>query len=636
MLLSARLNTPSPRSQPGRAWLVTFVVTLALADSVQAQSHAAEYTLSFANAAQHYVDVRMEVPKVADDSLELTMATWTPGSYFIRDYARNVDSIRAEDAAGHSLEIEKTTKNRWRVSGTRQRKVIIHYRLYCREMSVRTNFVDAEFAILNGAATFVTVVGQLDRPHRLQIDLPRGWRRAATALDLQANVGAQRYVARDFDHLVDSPILVGNPEVHSFQVGGHQHQLVNLGGNGLWDGAKASGDVAQIVAEQQKIWGKIPYRAYWFLNVIAEAGGGLEHDESTLMMTSRWSFRDESAYRRWLGLVSHEFFHVWNIRTMRPRQLVEYDYERENYFRSLWIAEGITSYYDDLCLARAGLVTEEEYVKLLSRQIERLQATPGRKVQSLSDSSHDAWIKFYQSDEHSSNAQISYYTKGAVVAFLLDAKIRRATNNQKSLDHVLRTVYQRYAGSRGYTERDFRQVASQVSGLNLAEWFQHAVDSTAELEYAEALDWVGLEFEGNPKEPEDQSGSAKSQAQPPEDKPFQPWTGLRLRQDNGRLVITGVEQGTPGYDAGLNVEDELIGVERYRVTEGNLERVLKQIGLGETATLLVARRGELREIRLPIQAKPTLSFKLRKLKKATDQQIESRRRWLGRETDAQE
>lgn len=585
-----------------------------------------KYVLHFDDARNHVVDVRLEFRSENSEKSELMMATWTPGSYLIREYARNVDQITAVNALGEPLSLEKTSKNRWTIRGKNLDEVVVRYRVYCREMSVRTNFVDREFAVLNGAPTFIIPTANVQDPIEVDIELPLGWRQSVTALDAKEGAAAGIYQARDFDHLVDSPIVIGNPEVQSFNVNGIEHVLVNVGGNGLWDATKATGDVAKIVAEQQALWKKVPYRKYYFLNVIGESGGGLEHDESTLMLTSRWAFRRPEDYKKWLGLVSHEFFHAWNIRTLRPKALVDYDYENENYFPSLWIAEGITSYYDDLSLVRSGVISQEDYLSSLSKQIERLESTPGRLQQSLRDASHDAWIKYYRQDEHSRNTQISYYIKGAVVAFLLDARIRELTQNKKSLDDVMREVYRRYSGDRGYTETEFRKVAARVAGEDLSDWFAKHVDEASELNYQPALDWLGLRLEGwdsgegkvEPKEGED-VGESKVEV---------PWLGAGTREENGKLMVTSVTVDSPAYETGMNVDDELIAVNRFRVQSSTLDRVLSQFAGEPEVTLTLSRRGELLELPIQVRGKPEGASKLLPIKEPSKKQQASMNDWL--------
>lgn len=349
------------------------------------------YTVDLDGVAHRYINVTLEF-EAEDDETELMMAVWTPGSYLVREYARHIDSMTVTDQDGNSLSYRKTRKNRWMIESDDADFIKVNYRLYCNEESVRTNFVNHDYAVLNGAPTFITVPDRLDQEHIVTLELPADWKRSATSL-VEGDL-PHVYTAENFDELVDSPIVAGNLQVYPFEVGGVPHQLVNIGEQGMWDGTKAASDLKKIVAAHQEMWDSVPYDRYLFLNVLSGGGGGLEHNFSTLVISNRWSFRDKGRYASWLSLCSHEFFHTWNVRRLRPKPLMEYDYENEIYTDGLWIAEGITSYYQDLAVMRAGLISKSKFMSGLSSEIESVQRTDGRKFQSLRDSSFDTWIKF--------------------------------------------------------------------------------------------------------------------------------------------------------------------------------------------------------------------------------------------------
>src|SRR5947199_4787989 len=400
------------------------------------------YTLRFPAPQTHYVEVEARVPTDGRPEVELMMAVWTPGSYLVREYARTVEAVAAATESGEPLPVEKTVKNRWRI-GTRQApRIVVKYRVYCREMSVRTNFVDSGFALINGAATFLTLADGPRRPHEVRLELPADWKVSASPLAPLPGGGEHAYGAEDFDTLVDSPVYAGNARTYPFEVAGKPHFLVNEGEGGVWDGPRSAADAEKIVRAQVELWGVAPYPRYVIFNLLTESGGGLEHRNACTLMSSRWKSRTHEGYLDWLGLVSHELFHAWNGKRLRPVELGPFDYEREVYTRGLWVVEGITSYYGDLLVHRAGFSTVKEYLKNLSKSIDTMQTTPGRRVQPLDESSFDAWIKAYRRDENSNNSGISYYTKGEVVAFLLDARIRRATAGKKSLDDAMRLAFQ--------------------------------------------------------------------------------------------------------------------------------------------------------------------------------------------------
>src|SRR4051812_7712413 len=485
--------------------LLAFLFLMTNAAASSAQAPAAEpirYTLSFPAPQTHYVEVTASVPTGRRATVDLMMAVWTPGSYLVREYARNVEAVAAVGSDGRALAGDKSKKNHWTVATGGAATISVRYRLYCREMSVRTNWVEDGFALLNGAPTFITLADMAPRPHEVVINPAAGWKRSITALP-ELGGGAHRYRAPDYDTLVDSPIVIGNPAVHDFVVDGKTHSLVDVGEGGVFDGARAAKDLQTIVEQDRRTWGFLPYERYIFFNLITESGGGLEHKNSTVLMTNRWSTRTRPAYLAWLQLASHEYFHAWNVKRLRPVELGPFDYENENITRSLWIVEGFTDYYADLQVERAGLQTRAEYLDDLSSTIELLQTTPGRLVQSAEMASFDAWIKYYRPDENSNNTSISYYTKGTVIAFLLDAKIRKVTNGAKSLDDVMRVAYQKFSGPNGYTPEQFRAVAEGVAGTSLQSFWDSAVEGTSELDYAEALATFGLRFKSAAAAPAD-------------------------------------------------------------------------------------------------------------------------------------
>lgn len=586
-----------------------------------------EYTIRLPQAKNHYADIELHCETAGQQQFELMMPTWTPGSYLIREYARHVETISASDSSGKELPVSRSRKNRWLIKSGDAESVVVMYRLYCNEMTVRTNQVERDFALFNGASTFLTPVDAKKQQHTVRIELPEEWKHAICPLP---NVGDDRqaFVAADYDELVDSPILCGNPNIYPFNVGGKDHLLVSIGEGDIWDGDATSRDLEKIVAEHQRLWGVVPYPRYIFFNLLTETGGGLEHDNSTVMMISRWYYRDREKYVRWLGLASHEFFHTWNVRRLRPKPLVEYDYENEVYLRSLWIAEGVTSYYDDLALARCGLISQKEYLEAVSKQIEKLQTTPGRNVQSLSDSSHDTWIKLYRPNENSSNSQVSYYNKGAVAAFLLDAEIRLATDDKKSLDDVMRLLYERHAGDVGYTLSDFRSIVAEVSEADLSDWFKSHIDGVDEFDYSKALDWYGLEFSKPASSSNSETDDKDREENNPDAKRKKSWTGLSTESKSGRLVITQVLRDSPAFKAGLNVDDEIVAIDQYRVTSGTWETRLKQYQPGDSVDVLIARRERLDRIRVVLGEAPAKTWKLSVVEKPTDDQKRRLASWL--------
>lgn len=584
------------------------------------------YAVSFDNASNHYVSVEATFP-VTQPKQQLFMPVWTPGSYLVREYARHIDSVEATDESGAAVEIKKIRKNRWQLANTKPQAIQVKYRVYCNEMSVRTNFVDSEFALLNGAAVFLTTDDYVSKEHVVALRLPAHWKQSVTSLERRVQMGKNTFVAANFDELVDSPFVIGNPSLHPFEVGGAQHYLVNQGGDGLWDGEQAAADVAKIVETHQAMWGQVPYKNYYFLNVISESGGGLEHDNSTVMLSSRWSFRDKKRYQSWLGLVSHEFFHTWNVRRLRPKALSEYGYEVENYFDELWVAEGVTSYYDDLALVRSGHSTPKEYLSALSKQINTLQTTDGRFKQSLAEASHDAWIKYYRPDENSRNTTISYYNKGAIVAFLLDIEIRRATDNQRSLDDVMRALYAKFALKQGYTTQDVIAEVNELTGTDWTAWFQSTIYSADELDYQAANDWLGLKFAHETTPASADTDAQTEDAASGSNDSGEIWTGLATDYDNGKLLVTSVTESGPAFEAGVNVDDEIIAINNFRASAQFADQ-LQQFRQAGEVDVLIARRGALSHLDLKLVTRPVEQWKLQPLSEPSPEQKQNLALWL--------
>lgn len=574
-----------------------------------------EYTVDFGDATHHYISIRAVYPTAANADVELSMAVWTPGSYLVREYARQIEDLRVVDATGVPLTVSKGRKNRWKIHTGATPGIVVEYKLYCRELSVRTNFVDADSAVLNGAPTFLTLADDNLRPHIVRLQLPEGFHDAVSALESDTpNV----FRAANYDELVDSPIIAGREmEIGEFAINKIPHRLVHLGDSSQWDLQEALTDVEQLTRAEMRFWGVVPYEHYDFLNVILGVGGGLEHLDSTLMMSKALGTQKGKDYRGWLGLVSHEFFHTWNIKRLRPSALGPFDYENENHTRSLWIAEGITSYYDDLLMRRAGLLDEEQYLERLSGQILSLQSTPGRLVQPLSRASYDAWIKHYRRDENSQNTSVSYYTKGAVVAFLLDVEIRKGSEGTKSLDDLMRAMYDKYSGEQGYTPEDFRSMASEFANQDLTGFFVAALDSTDELDYTNAINYFGLAL----SQPNDQPKET------PEDKEIEEeedsgWLGVTTKNS----VVKSTKRGTPGYEAGINVGDEILAIDNYRAID--LASLLEKFAPGQKVSITLSRRGKLRTISATLGTEADTSWVLSVLETPTAAQASRYRDWV--------
>ena len=552
------------------------------------------------------------MPTDGRPQIELMMAVWTPGSYLVREYARHVEGLTATDAGRVSLPIEKTRKNRWRITTGGARTVQVAYRVYAHEMSVRTNWVDEEFALLNGAPTFITLVESPSRrAHEVRVVLPKEWARSFSGM--QPGSAANTYVAPDYDALVDSPIVAGTPSVYEFRVSETPHYLVNFRERGVWNGPQAVQDLAKVAEATARFWGGTPFDRFYFFNIIGAPRNALEHKNSTVINIPLESTTSRDEYLEWLSTAAHEYFHAWNVKRLRPVELGPFDYENEVYTKSLWFVEGVTDYYADVLLSRAGVATRDEYLNALSSQIRSLQTTPGRLEQSAEMASYDAWIKYYRTDENTANTSISYYVKGAVVGFLLDAELRRLTSGSQSLDDVMRIMYSRFSGDRGFSPDDLRTIAvSVVEPAHVRElraWLERALATTSELDYIEALNWFGLRLTSAPEAP-------------------RPWLGIVTRTADQRTVVSEVRRGSPAFAAGISVGDEITAVDGEPIQPGQLAALLGRLKPGAKIALSLSRSDAIRVIDLTLGIDPGHGWTVSVSPVATQQQQRNLAEWL--------
>jgi predicted metalloprotease with PDZ domain len=551
-----------------------------------------KHTLSYPKDRQQIILVRSEFP-VSGATTELVMANWTPGSYRIREYAANVNRISATDPSGVKLPIRKISKDRWQVDTGRATTLVVNYEVFTPELNVSNSWASQEFSLINGASVFLYTAESRGLPQLLNIvtDAERGT--VFTAMPMTQEGGAYR--AANYDELVDNPVAVANAPSYRFRHKGQQYVLLNVGENQSWDGEQAARDVEKIVAETQSFWKVNPLeRPYWFLNFAVQAKGGLEHDHSTVIMTGRRQMSDREDYIKWLGVVAHEFFHVWNVRHMRPAELANYDYQREQYTDQLWLAEGLTSYYDNLMMSRAGLIKLEEYMKLLAKDIHRLETTPGRLIRPVTEASMDTWIRHYQPNSNSVNSTISYYTKGAVIGFVLDTYIRKKSKGRHNLDEVMRRMYKLYS-DQPYAGDAFEKVVVDIAGPEAGALLHSLLTSTSDPDVDAALDWYGLSLNRGPV---DSNGKAPSD----DEEILKSGFGVIWDDDKPGLVIKAVLNGSGGARAGLMPQDEILAIGNERLTHDTQASLMTSFVPGEETTILVSRRGKIMSLAIKLDA----------------------------------
>lgn len=592
--------------------LILLFMTVSTRMDAQAQS-SISFDVSFSEPQAHYADVKMTVKGVERDYIDLKMPVWTPGSYLVREYARHVESVAAVDALGQPLEVKKINKNTWRVFSENRDEIQFSYRLYGFEVSVRTNYIDDSHAFLSPAGTFLFVDGMLDHPATVTIHPHANWSKVSTGLD-PVEGKEFTYYAPDFDILFDSPIEVGNQDVFTFEASGVLHEVAMVGG-GNYDPERLKRDFTLIIEECTRIFGVNPNKRYVFVvHHFKSGGGGLEHLNSTILGASRTTYTNPRLYSNFLGLVAHEYFHLWFVKRLRPIELGPFNYEEENYTTALWIMEGFTSYYDNLILRRTGLVDERAYLQLLTIDFDAVENKPGNQVQPVALASQDTWIKYYRPDENSGNSSISYYNKGALLAMLMDVKIIAETQGKHNFDEVMRAAYQEFyvEKQRGFTENELEELVEKVTGVSVAEIFRmaHTVES---IDYNKYLNAVGFTLS-------DQLENLDL-----------PALGAVTSLQNGRVMVTSVLRGSAAWDGGLNVRDEVISIngDRLDIAGRELNTLIQQnYKSGDEIRVLISRDGLVRELVLELKRDSNSSFSIQRSLDATAEQTRLGDIWL--------
>jgi len=475
------------------AVLLSGPVSLAAQLQVAAQRAPIVYTMRFPAPETHVAEIEAIIPTGGNASIELMMPTWSPGYYAAGNYAANVQEFTARTRAGTHLAVEKPSENHWLIETAGAAEIVIAYRLLCESRFVTGCWVGPEFAVINGPATFITIDEQAKRPHAVRLVLAPAWPESLTSLDPAPGGGQDEYVGPDYDTFADSPIVMGDISIHEFEVPGTRVVLADFGDLGNWNGAEVVETLKLIVDEHRRMMGGLPFERYVFLNAFRGGAGGLEHLNSSLLSSPR-NPESPGPGLRWLEFVSHEFFHAINVKRLRPVELGPFDYDTVPRTPSLWISEGLTSYYGDLAVVRAGVGTPEAFLSGMSSTIRNVQNSPGRLVQTLEQASLQVGVGRGSGVGVDRATTVSYYEKGAIVGLLLDAMIRSVTRDVRTLDDVMRLAYTRYSGERGFTPEQFNATAAEVAGVDLEPFFHKALTTTEELDYSGMLDWFGLRF----------------------------------------------------------------------------------------------------------------------------------------------
>ena len=565
------------------------------------------YKVTFPEAQAHYADVEMTVSGLAQPTIDLKMPVWTPGSYLVREFAKNIETLTAT-ANGKAINAPKVSKNTWRISTTGVSSVTVKYKVYSFEISVRTSFVDASHAFLSTTGIFLYPKGMLNQPSTIKITPYKDWNKVSTSLE---KVGGDAFTltSPNYDILFDSPIEVGTQDVFGFDVAGVKYEVAMYGG-GNYDKERLSKDMAKIVEAEAAVFGENPNKHYTFIvHNRQRGGGGLEHLSSTVLGASRDGYANERGYKGFLGLVAHEHFHLWNVKRLRPVALGPFDYENENYTTNLWIAEGFTAYYQNLILRHAGIYDAAGFLGDMAVDINTVENQPGTKVQPLAESSFDAWIKSYRPNENSYNTGISYYDKGAVVGMLLDLEIINSTAGKQSLDDVMKYMYTfTKTKGRGYTDAEFKAAFEKFSGKNLDDFYAKYINGLAPIDYAKYLNYAGYKLTDDLAESNE------------------PTLGIGQSKAGNKIIVNMVMRGGPGWVDGINVNDELVAIDGTPITDPST--MLNGKKVGDKLNITVSRDGKAMILPVTLQRNPRAKFKIEEVPNATPQQMVVRTKWL--------
>lgn len=581
------------------------------------------YVLSMPQPQTHYFEVEMRLQNAATATsarkngyVDLKMPVWTPGSYLIREYAKNVEGFTAT-AGGQPVRSEKIRKNTWRVYSNAD-DVTVRYRVYAFELSVRTSYLDDSHGYLNGASMFLYNDALKNQPLTVQVIPYKDWKKVATGMKTAGGTNvAFTYEAPNYDILVDSPIEIGNHSTLTFTASGIPHTVAMYSNGPLeYNAERLAADYRRVCEAAATVVGEHPCTDYTFLvHHTNQGGGGLEHLNSTTLQTNLTAYASERSYKGFLTLVAHEYFHLWNVKRIRPVALGPFDYETENYTHMLWLSEGCTSFYEDYILRRAGFHTPEEYLRIVAGDITGIENQPGNQVQSAAESSWDAWIKYYRPNENSANSTVSYYSKGSVLGTLLNLAILSGSNGQRSMDDLLRLLYSEYykKQKRGFTDEEFRKAAEQVAGTTLANFFDKGVNGTGPIDYNAYFEPVGMKLvNGGPPSTDGFLGAS---------------VPLAPNAPTARQVITGVRRGSPAEQAGLNVGDVLLTLDGNRLTD-QLPKLLAGKKAGETIRLSINRDGQPRDISVKLGENQLLNYRLEAIPTASEKQKSLYNKWL--------
>ena len=577
-----------------------------------ATAHAdVNYQIKITNAAQHLAEVSIDFPAAKGNTLDVQMPIWRTGRYEVLNLGKNVRQFKATNSKGQPLTFAKTDKGTWQIKTKAGEAIKVSYEIFANALGERTQHIDDTHAYLDASGVLMYAAPFRSQPITVKLDTPANW---VSRSGMDKGNCDHCFVAPNYDVLIDSPIETGEHEFHQFDVDGRSIELA-IWGRGNYNGKKMAEDLKKIVVETKKTLGEFPFKKRYLFIVHATdgAGGATEHLNSTVIQRPRWAYFPRKECVSFLKTAAHEFVHTWNVKAYRPKEMVPYEYQKENYTRLLWIAEGNTSYLESLVTLRAGIQTRDEYLEDLSKALLAYEHQPGRFQQSAAESSFDAWID--AGGERARNASVNIYSKGLLLGNAIDIEVRRQTNGAKGLEHVHQYLYAHHTVDKGgYGEADVRTALKSVTGNDWSAWWTKYVDGIGEIPFLELLKNVGLKYTIEAGKDDEQK---------------EEWfTGLRTREAGDFPLVTEVERDSPAWKAGIVAGDTLIAANGLRLTNKDLNDRLWTVQQ-TPIKLSVFRRDELKELAFAPTKQVKGKAKLKALDDANDQQKALNSKWLG-------
>lgn len=565
------------------------------------------YTLSMDKPSSHLFEVKMDIEGINENYVDLILPVWRPGRYFVFDFPSGVVEFKAEDDRSSPLKWKKIDKCTWRIETRSITKLTVIYKLYANEFDQRTRGLDEQHGFVNGTAVFMYCEKLRQLPLTLKVIPYKDWH-VTTGLD-DFSDEPNTYTAPDYDHLADCPLEIGSQKDHQFDLDGKKY-IISFFGKADYNIDTLISAMSKVIKTETDFWGKIPFDKYVFIiHCGTRGGGGTEHINSTVLDITPKAFESADSFRGYLGLVAHEFFHTWNVKQIRPLGLTPYNYTKENYVEELWFAEGGTSYYDELMVLRSGQAEAVDFFKEIARSAEEERRRPGNRMQSLAESSFDAWVKFWKGTPQKYKMESDYYGKGADISLILDLEIRQQTNNNFCLDDILRTMYDRFPPGKGYTNKDIINICGELTGSSYKQFFDDYVYGTKAIEWEKYLSYAGLELITV-------------------DSTSVPVIGLELQQSDGKILVSNVITGSAADISKFVSGDEIITADGDRVNYEDLNNRLQRMKIGEKINLGIFRKDKYIEIKLSLNEPKVPNYVVSKTSTPDDLQKNIYEDWL--------